>query len=47
MNIFSDHGLEPTKINEVREVQLALGLVAAGEGISLVPASTQSIQLLI
>ncbi|MBV6550715.1 LysR family transcriptional regulator [Acinetobacter soli] len=45
MNIFSDHGLEPTKINEVREVQLALGLVAAGEGISLVPASTQSIQL--
>lgn len=45
ISIFSDHGLEPKEINEVREVQLALGLVAAGEGISLVPESTQSIQL--
>ncbi|MFT4021819.1 MAG: LysR substrate-binding domain-containing protein, partial [Acinetobacter sp.] len=45
LSIFSDHGLEPTKLNDVREVQLALGLVAAGEGICIVPQSTQSIQL--
>lgn len=45
LSIFSEHGLEPTKLNEAREVQLALGLVAAGEGISIVPESTKSIQL--
>lgn len=45
LSIFSEHGLEPTKLNDVREVQLALGLVAAGEGICIVPESTTSIQL--
>ena len=29
----------------MREIQLALGLVAAGEGICIVPASARSIQL--
>ena len=45
LSIFSEHGLEPTKLNDVREVQLALGLVAAGEGICIVPESTTSIQV--
>jgi DNA-binding transcriptional LysR family regulator len=45
LSIFSDHGLEPTHINEVREVQLALGLSAAGEGITIVPESSQTIKL--
>ncbi len=30
--VFSEYGLEPRKIREVRELQLALGFVAAGEG---------------
>lgn len=45
LTMFSEHGLEPTKLNEIREVQLALGLVAAGEGISIVPESAQGLQL--
>lgn len=44
-SIFSEHGLEPKIIREVREIQLALGLVAAGEGICIVPESTRTIQL--
>ena len=45
LSIFSDHGLEPNFVNEVREVQLALGLSAAGEGITIVPESSQAIKL--
>ena len=45
VSIFSDNGLTPNKTVEVREVQLALGLVAAGEGITIVPKSSQSIQI--
>ncbi|WOE31846.1 MULTISPECIES: LysR family transcriptional regulator [unclassified Acinetobacter] len=44
-HLFSEHNLEPQNLHLVREIQLALGLVAAGEGICIVPASTQSIQL--
>jgi DNA-binding transcriptional LysR family regulator len=36
---FRDRGLEPARIYETRELQIALGLVAAGEGISVVPSS--------
>ncbi|WP_423200495.1 LysR family transcriptional regulator [Cupriavidus sp. H19C3] len=36
---FHDRGLRPGKIQEVREVQIAVGLVAAGEGVSVVPTS--------
>ncbi len=43
-NIFSEHGLEPKYSKEVREIQLALGLVAAGEGICVVPESARTIQ---
>lgn len=36
---FHDRGLRPARIQEVREVQIAVGLVAAGEGVSVVPTS--------
>lgn len=42
--LFSEYGLDPKHLKEVREIQLALGLVAAGEGICLVPASAGTIQ---
>ncbi|MHA3054583.1 LysR family transcriptional regulator [Acinetobacter sp. ANC 4633] len=45
LSIFSEHGLEPKNLTETREIQLALGLVAAGEGVCIVPESTNSIQL--
>ncbi|ALH96075.1 LysR family transcriptional regulator [Acinetobacter equi] len=43
--MFSEHGLEPQNLREVRELALACGFVAAGEGICIVPESAQSIQL--
>jgi LysR family transcriptional regulator, benzoate and cis,cis-muconate-responsive activator of ben and cat genes len=45
MNLFSEYSLEPKKFREVREIQLALGLVAAGEGICIVPESAKTLQL--
>lgn len=44
-NLFFEHGFDPKHLTEVREVQLALGLVAAAEGISIVPQSARSIQI--
>ena len=44
-SVFSEHGLEPRKIREVGELQLALGFVAAGEGVCIVPESAQNIHL--
>ena len=41
---FKDRGLTPSKIYEVREIQIALGLVAAGEGISIVPSSVYGLK---
>jgi DNA-binding transcriptional LysR family regulator len=35
--IFSQHGLQPGKVLEVGELQIALGLAAAGQGIVVVP----------
>ncbi|MBR5557089.1 MAG: LysR family transcriptional regulator, partial [Acinetobacter sp.] len=43
--LFSEYSLDPKNIKEVREIQLALGLVAAGEGICIVPESARTIQL--
>lgn len=43
--LFSEHGLDPKSLKEVREIQLALGLTAAGEGICIVPESARTIQL--
>ena len=41
---FRDRVLVPRKIMEVRELQVALGLVAAGEGIALVPHCLHSLK---
>ncbi|MGV8004845.1 LysR substrate-binding domain-containing protein [Photorhabdus temperata subsp. temperata] len=44
LNIFSEHSLVPKNMNEVREIQLALGMVAAGEGLCIIPESANTIQ---
>jgi LysR family transcriptional regulator, benzoate and cis,cis-muconate-responsive activator of ben and cat genes len=41
---FHDRSLEPLRIHETRELQIALGLVAAGEGISIVPSSVHGLK---
>jgi LysR family transcriptional regulator, benzoate and cis,cis-muconate-responsive activator of ben and cat genes len=41
---YNDRGLTPCRIYETRELQIALGLVAAGEGISLVPSSVHGLK---
>ena len=42
--LFHDRALEPARIYEARELQIALGLVAAGEGVSVVPRSVAGLQ---
>ncbi len=44
LSLLRDHGCKPDRIVEVREVQTALGLVAAQSGSAIVPASMQNIQ---
>lgn len=41
---FTYRAIQPDKIIEVRELQIAIGLVAAGQGISIVPASLQGMK---
>lgn len=41
LSIFREHGLKPARLYEVRELQTALGLVAAEVGVCIVPASVQ------
>ncbi len=36
---FRDRGLEPAKVVEAKELQIALGLVAAGTGVTIIPKS--------
>lgn len=43
--LFSEYNLEPQHVRVVRDLQLSLGFVAAGEGICIVPESAKSIQL--
>lgn len=45
LSLFSEHGLTPHNVIKAREVQLALGLAASGEGICIVPKSGRSIQI--
>ena len=40
--MFSAGHLTPGRVTEVRELQIAMGLVAAGQGISIVPESVQA-----
>lgn len=44
LGAFQDRGLQPARLLEVRELQAALGLVAAGEGITVVPRSIHGLQ---
>lgn len=44
LDAFRDRALVPGKIFEVRELQIALGLIAAGEGIAVVPSSLKNLQ---
>jgi LysR family transcriptional regulator, benzoate and cis,cis-muconate-responsive activator of ben and cat genes len=44
LNTFRDRAVEPKKITEVRDLQIAIGLVAAGEGVAVVPRSLQGMK---
>ncbi len=44
LSLFREAGLKPPFVHEVRELQTALGLVAAGEGVCLVPASVETLR---
>lgn len=44
LSLFRDHGLEPQSIQEVRELQTAIGLVAADAGICIVPTSVRRLE---
>jgi DNA-binding transcriptional LysR family regulator len=44
LSLFRDHGVEPTEVQEVRELQTAIGLVAAKAGICIVPTSVQQLR---
>lgn len=39
ISLFRDYGLEPTIAHEARELQIAIGLVAAEEGLAIIPES--------
>jgi len=42
-NIFTENNLKLNKITDVRDIQLAMGLVAAGEGVTIIPKSVNAI----
>lgn len=39
LSLLSDHGVTPAAVHEVRELQTALGLVAAEDGVCIVPSA--------
>lgn len=41
LGLFADHGIRPKVAHEARELQIAIGLVAAEEGLSVVPESVK------
>lgn len=41
---FSERSLAPRQVLEVRELQIAIGLVAAGQGVAIVPESVQGMK---
>ncbi len=45
LSALRDHALEPRAVHEVRELQTALGLVAAQAGVCLVPGSVESLRV--
>jgi DNA-binding transcriptional LysR family regulator len=44
LSLFREAGLKPPAVHEVRELQTALGLVAAEVGVCLVPASVETLR---
>jgi DNA-binding transcriptional LysR family regulator len=44
LSIFQDYGLSPRSVREVRELQIAVGMVAAQEGICIVPESVRQLR---
>ena len=44
LHLFAQYGVMPFTTTKVSDLQVALGLVAAGEGITLVPASLQTLR---
>ncbi|MGF6768184.1 DNA-binding transcriptional LysR family regulator [Paraburkholderia sp. GAS199] len=44
LNVLHGHGVEPGEVMEVREIQTALGLVAAEFGVCVIPESAQQIR---
>jgi DNA-binding transcriptional LysR family regulator len=44
LSVFRDQGLQPAMIHEVRELQTALGLVAAQAGVCVVPESVRRLK---
>ena len=41
LSLLNDQGIRPSEVHEVREIQTALGLVAAESGLCLIPASAR------
>lgn len=44
LHLFAQHRLKPSHTTKVRDLQIALGLVAAGEGMTLVPDSLKTVR---
>jgi DNA-binding transcriptional LysR family regulator len=44
LSLFRDLGLEPSAVHEVQEIQTALGLVAAGMGLCVVPEGVRRLR---
>lgn len=44
LSLFRDQGLEPAEVHEIQEMQTALGLVASGMGLCVVPISAQKLR---
>jgi DNA-binding transcriptional LysR family regulator len=44
LSLFRDQGLEPAAVHEAQEIQTALGLVAAGMGICVVPTGVSRLR---
>jgi DNA-binding transcriptional LysR family regulator len=44
LSLFRDHGHEPSQVQEVRDLQATVGMVAAEAGVSVVPISVQRLQ---
>ena len=44
LNLLAKHDVRPGDMHEVREIQTALGMVAAGAGLCLIPAASQRLR---